>query len=115
MSGIVGRGSGMPVGVPDFRPLNPYGRAMPRPTRPYRQLRPALYQVELDLRGGGTKRLGPLWEMEESAGELSEKLNGAIARGLGILEGWGRTRVVLAKPAERHDTRTIRELLLKGQ
>src|SRR6266576_3064462 len=99
MSGIVGRGSGMPAGIPDFRPLNPYGRAMPKPTRPYRRLRPALYQVEVDLRGGGTKRLGPMWEREEMAGSLAETINKALI--IRPMDDWGRARVVLAKPAEQ--------------
>lgn len=112
MSGIVGRGSGMPNGIPDFRPLNPYGRAMPKPTRPYRTARPALYQVEIDLLKGGTERAGPMWEMEDMAGSVAAAINRMLA--LNPMHGWGRARVVLAKPAEKRDTRTIRELLLKG-
>lgn len=108
MSGIVGRGSGMPNGIPDFRPINPYGRAMPKPTRPYRPLRPALYQVEIDLRGGGTKRIGPQWA-EEMAGSLAETINKALL--VRPMDDWGRARVVLAKPAEQRDTRTIGQLL----
>lgn len=111
MSGIVGRGSGMPAGIPDFRPINPYGRAMPKPTRPYRAEKHALYQVEIDLRGGGTRRVGPRWA-EEMAGSLAETINKALA--LKPMDDWGRARVVLAKPAEKRDTRTIREMLMEG-
>lgn len=113
MSGIVGRGSGnvyFPGSTEPFRPLNPHGRAMLKPSRPYRPERHALYQVEVDLRGGGIKRIGPQWA-EEMAGSLAETINKALL--IRPMDDWGRARVVLAKPAEQRDTRTIRELLLE--
>ena len=111
MSGIVGRGSGSPNGIPDFRPINPWGRAMPKPTRPYREkpISHALYQVEIDLRRGGKKRVGPQWA-EEMAGSLAETINRALI--LRPDDEWGRARVVLVKPAEERDTRTLGEILL---
>lgn len=111
MSGIVGRGSGnvyLPGSREPFKPLNPYGRAMPKPTRPYREEKHALYQVEIDLRGGGTRRIGPQWA-EEMAGSLAETINKALI--IRPMDDWGRARVVLAKPAEQRDTRTIGQLL----
>lgn len=42
---------GNPNAIPDFKPLNPWGRPMPLPERPPR---PALYQVHVkDKRVGG--------------------------------------------------------------
>jgi hypothetical protein len=114
MSGIVGRGSGsvyFPGSKEPFRPLNPHGRAMPKPARPYRPERHALHQVEIELRGGGTKRIGPMWA-EEMAGSLAATINKTLV--LKPMDDWVKARVVLAKPAEKRDTRTIGELLLKG-
>jgi hypothetical protein len=111
MTGIVGRGSGnvwLPGSNIPFKPLNPYGQAMPKLSRPYRAGRHALYQVEVELRSGKTRRIGPKWA-EEMAGSLCETINRSIA--IGVRNEWGRAYVVLAKPAEERDTRTIGELL----
>lgn len=51
----IGRGSGQPVGFPDFKPMNPWGRAMPKPVR---QPRPDLYQIVV-RRHGVEIRFGP--------------------------------------------------------
>lgn len=53
---IVGRGSGQPAGIPDFKPVNPWGRAMPKPPRPPRE---ALYQLVVTRAGRGQIRFGP--------------------------------------------------------
>ena len=51
----IGYGSGNPNGFPDFKPLNPHGRPMPKPSRPIlhpeREGKPAnmkLYQIWAD-------------------------------------------------------------------
>jgi hypothetical protein len=51
----IGYGTGNPSGFPDFRPMNPWGRAMPKPSRPMphpeREGRPGnmrLYQIWAD-------------------------------------------------------------------
>lgn len=49
---------GTPAGFPDFVPMNPWGRAMPKPAA---RVRPPVSQVVVrDLRHGGREtRLGP--------------------------------------------------------
>ena len=110
MTRRIGFGSGLPNGIPDFRPINPWGRAMPKPARPYRDkpLHHALYQVFVDTRKG-TIPVGPRWS-EELAGAFAETINKAVA--LGAEKEWGRAHVRLVKAAEVRDTRTIREILL---
>ncbi len=124
MSRVVGRGSGsvyLPGSKAPFNPINPYGRTMPNPTRPYREERHALYQVELEAKDGSLTRAGPKGP-EEIAASLARQLNFAIglgqidhvSRAIGVRKEWSKAHVVLAKPPERRDTRTIREILLNG-
>lgn len=49
---------GTPAGFPDFVPLNPWGRPMPKPER---EPRPALFQVVVrdKKRGNKETRVGP--------------------------------------------------------
>jgi len=55
-------GSGNPASCPDFRPLNPWGRPMPKPVRPER---PKLYQVHVrDKRSGRTIAVCPKMQHE---------------------------------------------------
>ena len=44
-----------------FRPVNPWGRPMPRVSKP---VRPALYQVVATRKGFGEQRLGPKMEKQ---------------------------------------------------
>lgn len=75
----VGHGSGQPAGMPDFYPVNPWGRDMPKPERPPR---PPLYQVVvLDKRRGNAEtRVGPMCP-HENAAMLCEAINQQIALG----------------------------------
>lgn len=57
---------GNPNGIPDFKPLNPWGRPMPTPER---APRPPLYQVHVtDKRDNREKPVGP--RMQEEFAEM---------------------------------------------
>ena len=71
----LGYGTGNPASTPDFRPLNPWGRPMPKPERPER---PKLYQVHVrDKRNGRTIAVGP-----KMAHEFTEMFRLSIAQGI---------------------------------
>ncbi len=52
---------GTPSGIPDFRPVNPWGRPMPKPARKLRLPSEihALYQVFVETRSGRMLAVGP--------------------------------------------------------
>lgn len=71
MKRLIGFGSGNPVGLPDYKPLNPWGRRMPNRAQRRRE---ALYQVFVALPDGTEQALGPKWS-EEYAGNLAAEIN----------------------------------------
>jgi hypothetical protein len=61
-SARIGYGSGNPAGVPEFRPMNPWGRPMPAPER---APRPPLWQVHVkDAHDRKEKAVGPRMQKE---------------------------------------------------
>lgn len=85
----VGHGTGTPAGMPDFRPLNPWGRAMPKPMR---QPRPSLWQIFVkDARTGTRIAVGPKAPKEFSEA-LIERLNLNIV--VGIEKQWSDPELV---------------------
>ena|SRR5258708_1883940 len=106
----IGRGSGDPAGFPGYKPLNPWGRAMPKPKRPFRQkpISHGLFQVLMEFRDGRREPLGPQAN-EDFVGLLAERINGMIALGQG--GDYGVAYVVPVKPAVERDNRTIGEIL----
>jgi hypothetical protein len=53
----IGYGTGTPAGMPDFKPLNPWGQAMPKPRR---EPRPPLFQLWVKRDADGQRvPLGP--------------------------------------------------------
>lgn len=82
-------GSGNPAGAPDFRPLNPWGRPMPKPDR---EPLPPLYQVFAHDR-----RLGRIIPVSPKMGkEFCEAICMTIARrvGSGDWKNWSNPHVV---------------------
>ena len=73
----IGRGSGQPAGLPDFKPMNPWGQRMPAPVRPPR---PTLYQIVVTRAGHGEIRLGPKME-RQFIDALFATIEGAIRSG----------------------------------
>lgn len=70
---------GTPNGFPDFVPLNPWGRPMPKPAQPPRP--PVSQVVVRDLRDGGKElRVGPKWPAE-CAAMLCQAIEREIAAG----------------------------------
>jgi hypothetical protein len=71
---------GNPAGFPDFVPLNPWGRAMPKPAQPPRP--PVSQVVVRDMRDGGKElRVGPKWCGVEGAAMLCQTIEQEIAAG----------------------------------
>lgn len=56
--------------ISNFKPLNPWGRAMPKPPRAVRERAPMadLYQVNVETRDGGLLPIGP--RLEKPAAEM---------------------------------------------
>lgn len=91
----LGYGTGNPASCPDFRPLNPWGRPMPPPPRPYRE--PHTFQVCVkDKHDNQVKRVGPRWEKKEFA----EMFRLAIANqiSLGAERRWSDPHLVMFVP-----------------
>lgn len=61
-----------------FRPMNPHGRAMPKPVR---QARPELYQVVVKRAGWGEIPFGPKM-VKECVEEFFRVVDGAIRSGV---------------------------------
>lgn len=71
-----------PAGFPDYKPLNPWGRPMPKPKRPIRGV-PAedeLYTVEVRLSSGKFARVCP-GVLKWVAERLCEAIGVEIAHG----------------------------------
>lgn len=83
-------GTGNPVSVPDFKPLNPWGRPMPQVTQP--PPRPVLHQVH--VRDNRTARIMPVGPKTER--ENAEMLCIAIGQQitLGAERQWSKPHVV---------------------
>ncbi len=109
----IGHGSGDPAGFPGYKPVNPWGRAMPKPKRAYRQkpIREELFQVVMEYRDGRREPLGPAAN-QDFIGTLAEGINAQIALGKG--GEYGVAHVVPVKPAAEQDTRTIGEIIRSG-
>lgn len=43
------------MSIPDFKPVNPWGRAMPKPVRPVSEKRVQLWQLVVDINGVPTR------------------------------------------------------------
>lgn len=94
----IGLGSGQPnapASEPLFVPMNPWGRAMPKPPRPERR---QLYQVVIRDKGDGyrEKRVGPACEGPEAANAFCLTIADQIA--LGRETTWESPRVVMLIP-----------------
>ncbi|TAL03705.1 MAG: hypothetical protein EPO08_03440 [Rhodospirillaceae bacterium] len=73
----IGRGGGQPAGLPDFKPMNPWGRAMPAPAR---APRPPLYQLVVTRAGRGQTPIGPKMQ-RQYVDALFDVVDGAIRSG----------------------------------
>ena len=106
----IGYGSGSPAGFPGYKPLNPWGRAMPKPKRAYRQkpIHEELFQLVMEYRDGRREALGPAAN-KDFIGNLAECINAQISLGKG--GEYGLAHVVPVKPALHSDTRTIGDIL----
>lgn len=103
---FIGYGSGNPAGLPDFRPLNPWDRPMPRRER-RRTLRGALYQAFAECRDGTEMAVSPKWSSEEAALNFAEAFNKHVIDGLVKEFGLASVR----KVREAKSTRTIGDIL----
>ncbi len=86
----LGYGTGNPASTPDFRPLNPWGRPMPKPERPERH---KVYQVYVyDKSKGKAVAVGP-----RMAHEFTEMFRLAIAQAIasGAERRWRNPESVL--------------------
>ena len=73
----IGYGTGTPAGIPDFKPVNPYGRPMPKVERPVRE---DLYQCVVKDWLGAETIIGP--RMGQTAVErLVMAINARVASG----------------------------------
>ena len=68
----------LPGSTAPFRPVNPWGRAMPRPTW---SARPALYQLIVKWEGRGEIPFGPKMELQ-FVQAFYDTVNGAIRSGV---------------------------------
>jgi hypothetical protein len=85
----IGFGTGNPAGAPDFKPMNPWGRPMPKPER---QPRPELHQVHVkDAKTARIIPVGPKTE-RENAEMLCIAIGQQIA--LGAERQWREPHVV---------------------
>lgn len=74
----IGFGSGDPAGFPGYRPMNPWGRAMPKPVR---QPREALWQIVVKMPGGKREPIGPRMAKDAVESMLYEMNKAAIETG----------------------------------
>ena len=102
----------MPGSKIPFKPLNPWGRAMPKPAREMRRDRPSLYQLRVTNNATGEKILvGPKVVLE-----LAERL--CIAANVMISRGketaWSNPEIVEYRqesPAQPGSKETLGDLL----
>lgn len=87
----VGYGSGDPASCPGFRPLNPWGRPMPKPERPPR---PPLWQVFVKEPGGRVIPVGPQGP-KETAEMFCIAIGEQIA--LGAERRWSSPHIVMTQ------------------
>lgn len=93
-----------------FKPMNPWDRAMPKPSRDMQKAQPSLYQVHVDFEGK-TIAVGPKMQSLEMAEKFCEVIGVQIGKGLE--RTWSNPKIVEFKPeSEGHrDTRTIGDLI----
>lgn len=73
----IGYGTGTPAGFSNFRPINPWGRSMPKPSRPVRE---DLYQCVVKDWLGAEKVVGPKMSREATE-RFVMAINGEVALG----------------------------------
>jgi len=97
----LGHGSGSPAGLPDFRPMNPGGRPMPKPVR---KPVPRMHQIFVEQPGGAMLAIGP-----KAAAEFLEPLLLNINRlvSLGQASGWGTAHLLPAEAPDRLHSTTV--------
>ena len=67
--------------LPNFKPMNPWGRPMPKPSREIKKAPPSLYQVHVELTSTGKQiPVGPKVNLE-LAERICEAIGVMIARG----------------------------------
>lgn len=101
----LGYGSGDPVGIPNYRPMNPWGRGMPKPVR---QPRPALWQIMAMVDGKRTP-LGPMMQKEFAESLLTELNKASIATGGKVW--WAEPELVCVSTGGEKPSRGLRVAL----
>ena len=77
---------------PDFNPINPHGRPMPAPPRPFKAKPECLYQVQVeDTATGRPKLVGPRMVLQ-AAEQFREAISIMIVRGKE--KAWANPHVV---------------------
>jgi len=77
--------------IPNFKPLNPWGRAMPKAPDPLRQ---TLYQVCVKTAEGKMVRIGPMM-LEDMARSFLAEITKAILDGRE--KSWSDAHLIVAK------------------
>lgn len=77
--------------IPNFKPMNPWGRPMPAPKRPIKEKPPSLYQVFVETTEGKEIPVGPR-VTQEVAERFCEAIGVMIGRGKE--KNWSNPRLV---------------------
>lgn len=97
----LGYGTGNPNGFPDFKPLNPHGRPMPRPEREVRRtpVTEELWQIHVITQREGTLPVGPKMPREALEPVIA-------AMRVAIAPGWSNPHLVRV-PSRGGEVKTI--------